>query len=95
MPYIKKEDRKELDKLIIKLAKIIAKRNIENCTVFAGDWNYTITRLIKETFKAGNISKCYADCNEVIGMLECCKAEYYRREVAPYEDKKIIENGDV
>lgn len=31
----------------------------------------------------------------VLGMLECCKMELYRRHVAPYEDEKIIENGDV
>jgi len=31
----------------------------------------------------------------VIGALEACKLEFYRRAVVPYEDKKIKENGDV
>jgi len=32
---------------------------------------------------------------EVLGALEATKLEFYRRKVAPYEDKKIEENGDV
>lgn len=31
----------------------------------------------------------------LVGELECCKLEIYRRLIAPYEDKKIIENSDV
>jgi len=31
----------------------------------------------------------------MIGVLECVKQEFYRRKVAPYEDIKIIENGDI
>ena len=31
---------------------------------------------------------------ELIGCLECCKLEFYRRLAASYEDKKICENGD-
>ena len=31
----------------------------------------------------------------MIGALECCKQEYYRAVVGPYEDIKIEENGDV
>jgi len=30
-----------------------------------------------------------------MGVLECIKQEFYRRAVAPYEDKKKEENGDV
>ena len=30
-----------------------------------------------------------------MGVLECCKLEFYRRVAAPYEDIKIEENGDV
>lgn len=31
----------------------------------------------------------------VLGAIEAAKLELYRREVAPYEDKKREENGDV
>jgi hypothetical protein len=39
--------------------------------------------------------KNYSNLNEMIGALECCKQEYYRTVVGPYEDMKIDENGDV
>ena len=37
----------------------------------------------------------YNDFNEVIGVLESVKLELYRRAIAPYEDQKMEENGDV
>jgi hypothetical protein len=33
--------------------------------------------------------------NDVVGALEGAKAEFQRIVVAPYEDKKMAENGDV
>ena len=32
---------------------------------------------------------------QIIGALECIKMELYRRGVSEYEDKKILENGDI
>lgn len=57
-----------------------------------GVLNYSITYLIVQYLKG---RENYASYNEVIGVLECAKLELYRRMVAPYEDKKIEENGDV
>jgi len=37
----------------------------------------------------------YSLLNEVMGVLECCKQEFYRRPVADYENKKLDLNGDV
>ena len=37
----------------------------------------------------------YTDYNEIIGFLECCKLEYYRKKAGPYEDVKEQENGPV
>jgi hypothetical protein len=58
----------------------------------AGDLNYVITTFIDNfIFEKG----CrYAHLNEMMGALECCKQELYRRLVAPYEDEVIEENGD-
>ena len=39
--------------------------------------------------------KSYADYNALIGVLESCKLEFYRRAVAAYEDEKSTVNGDV
>ena len=59
----------------------------------AGELNYEITRTIQNYLCRGVPG--YADFNEVIGVLECAKLELYRRMIAPYEDKKCAENGDV
>lgn len=57
-----------------------------------GELNYCITRLMIE-FCHNNLS--YVDINDVIGAVECAKLEFYRRMAVPYEDQKILENGDV
>jgi hypothetical protein len=37
----------------------------------------------------------FADFAQVIAALETTKLEFYRRMIAPYEDDKRLENGDV
>ena len=37
----------------------------------------------------------YQTLNAIVGSLECCKLEVYRRLASPYEDEKITKNGDV
>ncbi len=85
MPYILQEDRDRLDPKINALAEII------NTDQRAGEINYTITKLLLKLRGEGR----YADYNELIGALESAKLEFYRRQIAPYEDKKAKENGDV
>lgn len=61
-----------------------------------GELNYAITTLVNQYLRDTAMSPPnYNNWNEVIGVLECAKLELYRRHVAPYEDKKIVENGDV
>lgn len=55
-----------------------------------GELNYLITRLL-----LAQGPNSYADYNALVGMLECCKLEFYRRAVAAYEDEKKELNGDV
>ena len=83
MPYIKKERREKLDPLIGLL-----RQEIESW----GECNYVITCLIQSMVGA---KTCYESCQSAIGLLECIKQEFSRRVVAPYEDKKKKENGDV
>ena len=59
----------------------------------AGELNYYITMVCQEYFLKNG--ERYQQINDVIGALEGCKLEFYRRLVGPYEDKKISENGDV
>jgi hypothetical protein len=65
-----------------------------NSPITVGDLNYLVTHLCN-TYIDKQLIKNYQTYNDVIGALECCKLEMYRRAVVPYEDEKIKENGDV
>lgn len=84
MPYIMKHYRPAFD---------VHLKEIGPHTTAPGDLNYCITVLIHEYLKAHGVS--YSTMNDCIGVLEAAKMEFYRRVVAPYEDTKIKENGDV
>lgn len=86
MPYIKQTRRQELDKLIDSLAT-----ELNYSDSWQGDLNYVITKLTLSRIDSVN----YTNINNAIGVLECAKQELYRKLAAPYEDKKIKENGDV
>lgn len=88
MPYINGDARKRLDPNLDYLG-------IE-CPQTAGELNYLLTQIILDYSNAWQDSQPrYQTYNDVIGALECCKLEMYRRAVAPYEERKIAENGDV
>lgn len=91
MPYIRSDSRMLYDDIIQTLAERV-KIGGGSDKKRAGELNYIITKLLSLSYNDGFN---YAVHNEIIGMLECCKQEWYRRKVAPYEDKKIVENGDV
>jgi uncharacterized protein DUF6899 len=60
----------------------------------SGELNFQFTTAAKQYITArGGLS--YAVINDIIGALEGCKLEFYRRVAVPYENKKIAENGDV
>lgn len=84
MPYIKPEDRVDLNKPIDQLAE-----NIES----AGDFNYSITRLLAQIMKKKGLR--YSNLNEFIGALECVKLEFYRLMAVDYEENKKDVNGPV
>lgn len=69
---------------------LLLKRINENTP--SGDVNYIITEIIK---KAIGKNTRYERVNSVMGTLFCAALEFYRRKAAPYEDKKVKENGDV
>jgi len=60
-----------------------------------GTLNFLITDLCNMYLETGKFAPRYSDYNAVIGVLECAKQEFYRRVVAPYEQKKCEDNGDV
>lgn len=79
MPYISKKARTEIDKCF----------NF-GLALGPGELNYVITRLLM-----GQQPGSYAEFNALIGVLECCKLELYRRACVAYEELKINENGDI
>lgn len=79
MPYIKKDCREAI--------------NQGGDAFGAGELNYKLTMVCNDYFHLNG--KNYQAFNDIIGALEGCKLELYRRKVAPYEDIKIEENGDV
>ncbi len=88
MPYIKESDREAL-KWLIDTSSIEA---LGTFSTSPGIINYLITNIIKIFL---GLNPNYERFNAAIGVLECAKLELYRRMVAPYEDTKIEENGDV
>lgn len=94
MPYIDETSRKILDRSIDDLANIITNHsefdNADLVTVL-GDLNYCISRLIGQVM--GDTS--YAKVAMLTGVLENVKQEFYRRVAVPYEEEKIVQNGDI
>ena len=69
-----------------------ARRRARDNPDTAGELNFALTKIV-HTFLGP--APNYQRFNDAIGALEGCKLELYRRKVAPYEDGKILENGDV
>ena len=80
MPYISKERK----------YAILRRRQ----PLTSGELNYAITLLIND-YVVQQGKPQYKYMNDVIGALEGAKAEFQRRIVAPYEDARLKENGDV
>lgn len=83
MPYVNKESRNKLMFVESALEDVGIDMN-------AGDLQYIIAVAIKHMAPYN-----YQTMNDVMGALAGAQMEFYRRTVAPYEDTKIEENGDV
>lgn len=59
----------------------------------AGELNYQITCCVNAYL--ASVGQSYCTMNTAIGALECAKQELYRRVLAPYEDTKLQQHGDV
>jgi len=82
MPYIKDYQRPQCDKAVESLKDNKVQPN--------GMLNYVIFKLCKET-----VVPSYNEYKNFIAELTECGEEIRRRFLAPYEDEKIKENGDV
>lgn len=59
----------------------------------AGELNYHLTMECLGYVEEHGLR--YQTINDIVGALEGAKAEFQRRVVADYEDKKIRDNGDL
>ena len=82
MPYIKPQNRQDMDGVVSVMASVGVKAN--------GDLNYILYKFCKENVKPG-----YNNYKNFCGELRQCATEIERRILAKYEDLKIEENGDV
>jgi len=82
MPYITKQQKDFID-YHLHIFTCVKKLSL-------GELNYAITKLL-----LSKIPENYNEYNSLIGVLETCKLEFYRRAVAVYEDGKKEQNGDV
>lgn len=80
MPYIKPEERRAL-------------RTRTAVPDDAGQLNFAITEIVLDYMERKG--RRYETMNEIVGALECAKLEFQRRAIAPYEDAKIAQNGDL
>ena len=89
MPYIKSEDRAKFHLHADHGAKGI-KLVAEN----AGELQYCFAVLIK-AYLTRKAPFRYQELNDVMGALAGAQMEFYRRVAVPYEEGKIVSNGDV
>jgi hypothetical protein len=87
VPYILATYRKPIDE---RLDPLIEYLDNDPPTALDGDVNYVVTRLLHALYPPS-----YFNYNRAVGVLECIKQELYRRRIGPYEDTKIVVNGDV
>ena len=82
MPYIKQERRQPMDNIIGLMTLEKVKAN--------GDLNYILFKFCKY-----QVEPSYNNYKNFCGELRQCATEIERKILAPYEDQKILENGDV
>ena len=85
MPYIKDSERQRFAAALTAIES--------NVPHGPGELNYLISSILCLYSRQSPLN--YARINEIIGAMDAAKLEFYRRVAAPYEDKKVAENGDV
>lgn len=82
MPYIKKNQRPKCDAIVERMMRAEIQPT--------GELNYLLYKYCAETVEPG-----YNNYKNFVAELHECAHEIRRRFMAPYENEKITENGDV
>lgn len=96
MPYIKEEERQELDSCIDQMIVCIrdnktSLNNPHDFQNYLGRINYCFSRILGGLMKEPSYNKIAM----ITGVLENIKQEFYRRVGVSLEERKIRENGDM
>ncbi len=97
MPYIAPELRQELDPLIDTLAERLAAQAeaAGYDGAFTGVLNYTCTRLALAVVRRRFGGLRYWLIAALTGVFHNVATEFYRRLAVPYEDRQMMQSGDV
>ena len=93
MPYIKQDFRDEIEDTTNFIRLVTYFVTVKNDQDACGMLNYIIYTLVRTRMIVKG--KGYFFFAWVVGTLICAILEIYRRLVAPYEEEKIKENGDI
>lgn len=93
MPYVTAQQRQHLQEVIDAYDAHLREVGDNTLAANCGELNYLITMMLKSLIAEHGES--YAVYNALIGALECCKQEFYRRKAGLYEDSAVARNGDV
>jgi len=91
MPYITQKDRDRYDNLVDELVEKLVE--IDDTQLVKGHHNYIMYTLALKL--ADRLGIRYATLQDIIGTFDCCKIEFYRKVVAPYEIKAEKRNGNI
>ena len=93
MPYIPKDRQRILASLSPREAGYYAGIDAATGTKGTGELTYLLSQVVRGYLKGAGTS--YATFAEIAGCLSLLSQEIFRRQIGPYEQTKLEENGDV
>lgn len=89
MPYLKEKERMLYAKLVNELAERLS---LAEGDEIGAHFNFIICSIAHKVCHKGS---SYRHLERIVGAMELAKNEFIARRVRPYEDTKIVQNGDV
>jgi hypothetical protein len=83
MPYITQKQREKFEQFF----------DFTDMIENEGELNYVITIILKKYLNNKKLN--YNTLNSIMGVMNCASFEFYRKVIAPYEEKKEKENGSL
>lgn len=84
MPYITSKQKRTIEKPLSELSERVYD---------LGEFTYAVYYLALSLLRKRGV--CYKHYAEILGALTATQHELYRREIGPYEEEKLEQNGDV